>query len=89
MKPTFPHNCDACILLGADVGHDYYFCPRCDGGTLVSRYGEVDREYFSLPADIVMMDVNRFLGKPMGVCLNLALLRGMCFNKEALNKRPA
>ncbi len=61
MKPFHNHDCNSCIYLGSTLekdhnGHeklDFYFCPRCDEGTLISRYGECG-DYTSWPLDMYL-----------------------------------
>lgn len=52
-KPQFTHDCDACVFLGSDDLHDFYFC-RGDGSrsveisaTVIARFGSRGPEYAS------------------------------------------
>lgn len=53
MKPRYTHNCDSCRFLGKYEEFDLYFCPRCDGGTCLARYGNEQDSYRSAPAVIL------------------------------------
>lgn len=54
-RDNFVHDCDGCVYLGRseDDRHDLYHCPRCDGGSLVARYGSDGPAYASAPIEIV------------------------------------
>lgn len=58
------HDCDDCIGLGKfSLGNrrfDLYFCPRCDGGSVLARYGDRGSDYASSPLDIL----DRLLEEP-------------------------
>jgi len=52
----YKHDCDQCIWVGwvpwreAQDGYgNMYYCPRCDGGTIVIRYGDEPSDYYSSP----------------------------------------
>jgi len=48
-KPIFLHDCDSCLFLGNphDKQYDVYFCPNCDGGSIVIRHGNDGPDYYS------------------------------------------
>lgn len=56
MTPKFKHDCDGCIFLSwvpiGPEGHDLYFCPKCDGGSIIARYGDEGSQYSSAPWQI-------------------------------------
>lgn len=52
MAPRYKHDCDACRYAGNWEGQDLYYCPNCDGGTVVLRYGDDGPDYASLPLDL-------------------------------------
>lgn len=46
--PKFKHDCDACKFLdtrflGFDY-YDWYYCAKCDEGTMIARYGDEGRQ---------------------------------------------
>jgi hypothetical protein len=47
--PLFVHDCDSCLFLGNshDQKYDIYFCPQCDGGSIVIRHGSEGPDYYS------------------------------------------
>lgn len=53
---NYQHYCQDCQFLGTDDEHDYYHCTPhvSSGGSLIARYGNVDLEYMSWPADILV-----------------------------------
>ena len=60
----FKHDCDSCQPLG-EYGYprhespntlfDLYYCPRCDEGSFIARYGNEGSEYESAPLNIVLI----------------------------------
>jgi hypothetical protein len=48
-KPLFVHDCDSCLFLGNPHKKEYdiYFCPQCDGGSIVIRHGDEGPDYYS------------------------------------------
>lgn len=57
---NYIHYCQDCVFLGTDLEgserFDYYHCtPHLQSqGSLIARYGNIDREYLSWPADILI-----------------------------------
>ena len=49
MRPRFTHDCDGCRFLGQFERFDLYFCQKCDGGSVIARYGDEGDEYASAP----------------------------------------
>jgi hypothetical protein len=53
MTPRYQHDCDGCQFQGQHtVGEtevDAYWCPKCDGGSVILRYGDDGPEYASSP----------------------------------------
>jgi hypothetical protein len=50
----YKHNCDGCIYIGSESfdgrdtkDWDYYYCPNCDNGSVVARYGNEGGDYTS------------------------------------------
>ncbi len=62
MPPKFIHDCDSCEFLGhmvhnfnsVDGGYDVWFCARCDGGSLICRYGDDGPDYASSMVSIII-----------------------------------
>lgn len=56
-KPVFEHDCDGCIFLGTytwkERQFDLYFCPNCDEGSVIARFGSDGPEYASAPLAVV------------------------------------
>lgn len=46
------HDCECCQFNGMFNEFDLYYCPNCDDGTLIARYG-VDGDYISTPLSLV------------------------------------
>lgn len=48
-KSLFYHNCKKCCFLGTFDGNDLYFCSYGNMGipTVIARYGEDPRDYWS------------------------------------------
>ena len=65
MKPArFTHDClgeDGCIYLGQHNEWDLYFCPNCDGGTCLARYGDEGHQYSSFPVASLESPTNGLL----------------------------
>ncbi len=66
--PHHVHDCDQCIYLGSNKlafdeereQWDYYFCEKCDGGTLIARYG-INGDYLSWPINLYKMNRENIL----------------------------
>lgn len=43
----YTHDCDSCVYLGEHLEYDLYYCPHCDGGTVLARYGSDGPSYAS------------------------------------------
>lgn len=52
-EPRFVHDCDSCMFLWRDEPYDVWFCPRCDGGTYLFRYGNDPWQYSSYPCFVL------------------------------------
>lgn len=59
----FTHDCDSCVFVGQHGDHDVWFCPRCDGGSLIARYGNEGSEYASTPLFCLRPEHIAFLKK--------------------------
>jgi hypothetical protein len=46
-RKRWQHDCDGCLYLGQDEKHDFYYCARCDDGSVIARYGDQPWEYAS------------------------------------------
>ena len=50
-EPLYEHDCDACVFVGGSnlegTEYDYYYCPRCDEGTVIARYSSDGPDYYS------------------------------------------
>jgi 3-methyladenine DNA glycosylase AlkD len=56
--PTFTHDCTKCEYLGTTLdasckAHDWYVCDTSALPTVIARYGDEGREYWSTPQVIV------------------------------------
>ena len=85
MAARFQHDCDSCVYLtsyqveGEEQARDFYFCPRCDGGSLIARYGNEGPEYSSAPWNIAEELVLRYhahnkvhyFEKALALCIGL------------------
>lgn len=61
--PRFTHDCDSCVFLGRYTNPyyalskqhtDLYYCVRCDGGSMIARYGSEGSEYMSAPIAVLL-----------------------------------
>jgi hypothetical protein len=60
----FEHDCSTCQFLGQAGEFDMYWCPKCDEGSLIARYGSAGPEYASTPLFCLMPEtVGRFSTK--------------------------
>jgi hypothetical protein len=55
-QPRYTHDCDACQFVGHVDRYDVHFCKRCDGGTIIMRYGSDGPQYASAP--LFVLDKN-------------------------------
>lgn len=57
-EPRYTHDCDSCVFLGryhnGGKTFDLYYCRRCDGGSLLARYGSKDSSYMSAPFSVLL-----------------------------------
>lgn len=76
---NFPHDCEACVYLGAVDGKDLYFCAGSKVPTVIARYGESPEDYDSGLAFVTT--------EPhLAVALVLALKRGLIQFGEVLRR---
>jgi len=68
--PRYTHDCDSCKFLGEHKQFDLYFCARCDGGSVIARYGDNGPDYASAPKDLL---TDKQLGYPAGEAMMRAL----------------
>lgn len=58
MTSQFMHDCDVCQFLGeyewCGDRYDLYYCPRCDEGSVIARYGSEGSEYKSVPVAVLL-----------------------------------
>lgn len=62
--PRYTHDCDACEPLGEHLEYDLYYCPRCDGGTIIARYGNDGPEYASTMLSIFDVHIDFYTANP-------------------------
>lgn len=48
-KPRYAHDCDGCRFLRPSYLGDWYYCERCDEGTILCRYSNEGSNYWSCP----------------------------------------
>jgi hypothetical protein len=53
-QPKYKHDCRECRFLRTENGADWYYCPKCDGGTIIGRFGDEGYAYWSSPIDIIL-----------------------------------
>jgi mono/diheme cytochrome c family protein len=58
-EPYFKHDCAKCHYLGSmhmDQPYDWYVCGDKDSGSVIARYGNEGREYWSHMPSMVLND---------------------------------
>ncbi len=50
------HDCDSCVYLGTEGKLDFYYCEKCDGGTIIGRYSSRGADYASTPLSMYLRD---------------------------------
>jgi len=58
-EQKFEHDCDRCQWIGHRNEQDWWFCPSCDGGTMLKRYGDDGPDYGSMPVDAYVSFIAR------------------------------
>lgn len=52
--PLYKHDCNGCIHLGTEDKLDFYYCAKCDGGTIIARWSSRGPDYASTPLDMYL-----------------------------------
>jgi hypothetical protein len=71
-EAMYTHDCTYCLFLGHYDGADLYYCPRCEGGTAVARYGNDGPDYVSMAID-PKIDVEKRSNKHLAEAIRRAL----------------
>lgn len=59
-QPHWPHDCESCVFIAGvrlNQRYDVYFCPKCDGGTWLARYGPDAPNYASMMASLIYSQI--------------------------------
>lgn len=67
MEPHYEHDCDQCYFLMSIISQDkgkfdIYYCHKCDGGTLLARFGNEPEAYSSWPIAIYLQWIEKDQG---------------------------
>jgi hypothetical protein len=79
--PRYTHDCDACEYLGEHLEYDLYYCPRCDGGTVLARYGNDGPDYASTMVSLLTKEHVAFYNANPSFLAGQALIKALELQK--------
>ena len=78
-RPSYPHDCTACVFLG-EVNyverHDLYYCPQGGMDTVIDRFGARPEDYRSSLA-IARLELLEGRDTPLSIALRRAIQSGL------------